>query len=288
MLERIVGDLYLVPGYPFIFIRGTGTLLLSDTHFGFEEAAARGLDYSLRGKSGYAGIFLPRIQFKRVVQMLGEVVPQLRPARIIVNGDLKHAFDRLLRQEKEEVEGFARKVRELGVEELVVIRGNHDNFVAGLLERLDVPMYTSIETSVDGLRTLITHGHAEADTSGYDLVIMGHEHPSARCFGSRSPALLVVPLRTGGELVVLPASGPYHPGTSASDSPADYLSPLLRKNAVLPNMKIYTWIPLEGPIAQAPISYEGPVTIREHEAFGRRTAIVVFDDFPTYRAVCVE
>jgi len=60
---------------------------MADLHLGFEEAAARGLEYSLRGRSGYSGIFLPRIQFRRIVDMLSRVLEHISVERVVVNGD---------------------------------------------------------------------------------------------------------------------------------------------------------------------------------------------------------
>ncbi|MGC9012181.1 MAG: metallophosphoesterase [Thermogladius sp.] len=238
-LYKLVDGLYIYPGLPFAYLSELDALVMSDLHLGFEEAAAKGLEYSLRGRSGYAGVFLPRIQFRRTVEMLARAFKIRRPGRVIINGDLKHAFDRLLRQEKEEVSRLIDFIREGGVDEVTVVRGNHDNFVKRVLEEKDVLIVDSIETS-SGF--LITHGHLDVDPSRYSHVVIGHEHPSIRCFGGKMPVFLRMPLTGGGELVVLPATGPYHPGTTFSLSREDYLSPLIRKYGVLEEASFVAWV----------------------------------------------
>jgi len=94
-----------VPGTPVLYISEFNAIVFSDLHLGFEEALARGLDYSSGGrKASYTlGMFVPRIQLKRAIEMLERVFSVVKPRIVVINGDLKHAFDRLLKQEREEV-----------------------------------------------------------------------------------------------------------------------------------------------------------------------------------------
>jgi len=242
-LYRLLDGLYVYPGLPFLYVEDLDALVLSDLHLGFEEAAARGLEYSLRGRSGYAGVFLPRIQLKRAVEMLGKAFKLHKPRRVIVNGDLKHAFDRLLKQEKEEVARLIDFIRSNDIYEITVVRGNHDNFLRRILDEYGVLLVTSIEVSRS--RLLITHGHLDVDPSSYDTVLIGHEHPSVRCFAGKTPAFLLIPLSTGGRLVIQPATGPYHPGTTFTLDKENYLSPLVKKYGVLEEASFVFWVESE-------------------------------------------
>ncbi|MCC6053165.1 MAG: metallophosphoesterase, partial [Desulfurococcaceae archaeon] len=85
-------DLNIVVSTPFIYIEESRTLVLSDLHLGFEEASSRGLSYSLRGSGGYMAVYLPRIQLRRTLSMLSSVLSELSVSRVVINGDLKHAF----------------------------------------------------------------------------------------------------------------------------------------------------------------------------------------------------
>jgi len=127
-------------------------------------------------------VFLPRIQLKRVIELLGGVLGKLVVKRVVVNGDLKHAFDRLLKQEREEVVRLVNYLREMGVDEVMVVRGNHDNFIKPVLRKLRVEFVNSLVTTSSGKRVLVTHGHEDVDYGEYDVVVIGHEHPSIRCF----------------------------------------------------------------------------------------------------------
>ncbi|WP_440059802.1 metallophosphoesterase [Thermogladius sp. 4427co] len=240
-LFRITEGVYVYPGLPFAYIKSIDALVMADLHLGFEEAAARGLEYSLRGRSGYAGVFLPRIQFRRTVEMLGKAFRIHKPSRVVINGDLKHAFDRLLKQERDETLQLIEFIRSNGVDDITLVRGNHDNFIKGVLERNDVLVVDSIELNKG--KILITHGHSDIDPTGYELVVIGHEHPSIRCFsGQKIPSFFLIPLKTGGKILVIPATGPYHPGTSFTLNPEDYLSPLIKNYGELDSTEFISWI----------------------------------------------
>lgn len=199
LVKGVDTGLYVVAGTPFLYIPQHKMLVMADLHLGFEEAASRGLTYSLRGSSSYAGVFLPRIQLRRAIEYLVKASSVLDIDRVVVNGDLKHAFDRLLRQERDEVVEFVTWLREKGIREVEVVRGNHDNYLKPVLRRLNVELVNSIEVTADSRRILIVHGHEDVDVAGRDIVVIGHEHPSLKCLGSyRFPVFMKIPLETGG------------------------------------------------------------------------------------------
>jgi hypothetical protein len=285
-LYRLLDGLYVYPGLPFLYVEDLDALVLSDLHLGFEEAAARGLEYSLRGRSGYAGVFLPRIQFKRAVEMLGKAFRLHKPRRVIVNGDLKHAFDRLLKQEKEEVARLIDFIRSNDIYEITVVRGNHDNFLRRILDEYGVLLVTSIEVSRS--RLLITHGHLDVDPSSYETVLIGHEHPSVRCFAGKTPAFLLIPLSTGGRLVVQPATGPYHPGTTFTLDKENYLSPLVKKYGVLEEASFVFWVESElgGKTPGAYTLGEEVIQIREFRMEGVVTSMIRIGNPLVLQALC--
>ncbi len=237
--------LYIVPGSPTLYIKENNTLIFADLHLGFEEAVARGLDYSSH-KTGYAvGMFIPKIQLKRILEILRRVFNNVRPKRIIINGDLKHAFDRLLRQERKEVRILLDFLLENDVDEIIVVRGNHDNYLPLVLKDYGIDLVKEYVLKIGGKNILFTHGHIDVDIDNYDCIVIGHEHPSLRCFGSyRFPVYLVMPYNKQKYIIVLPASGPYHPGTHVSLNRDDYLSPIVKKHGRLDLARIITWIDL--------------------------------------------
>lgn len=290
-------DLHIVVGAPFLYVKSSSTLIMSDLHLGFEEAASRGLFYSARKtKSSYAAIFLPKIQLKKALQLFDYAAENLEVKRVVVNGDLKHAFDRLLRQEREEVVEFVKHLKERGVSEVVVVRGNHDNFVKPLLRKLEVSFVSGFSTRAGDKQVLFIHGHEEVDFSEYDVVVIGHEHPSIRCFDVyRFPCLLKIPLVQGKVLVVMPATGPYHPGIVVTPNPADYLSPIIKKLDSLSDMSIITWIDLgevrtgstEYNIEIASASAAELVRLDKFTIGNREIATLEFKDFETASLICM-
>ncbi|MEM1638708.1 MAG: metallophosphoesterase [Desulfurococcaceae archaeon] len=291
-IMKNVNGLHLVVGSPFIYIENSSTLVMADLHFGFEEAASRGLVYSVRKTSGYYAIFVPRIQFRKTISYLERTLDKLRVKRVIINGDLKHAFDRLLRQEKDEVVGLIRFLRDNGVNDVIVIRGNHDNFIKPVLRKLDVEFANSISTIVDGKRILLTHGHEEVDILEHDLIIIGHEHPSLKCFDTyRFPCFMKIPMNDDKLIVVMPATGPYHPGVVVTPSPSDYLSPLLRKMKSLESTSIITWIDLgeasvQGANLLESMESSNYVNIERFIVSDREYGVVEFKNYMAVQLLC--
>jgi len=295
MLRQIIPhvSLYVVSGTPFIYIGDSKTLVLSDLHLGFEEAASRGLSYSLRGVSGYTAIFLPRIQLRKTLSMLSLVLEELDVSRVIINGDLKHAFDRLLRQEREEITDLVKFLRSSGVEDIIVVRGNHDNFIKPVLRKLDVEFVGGFSTVTSNKRVLFIHGHENFSLDEYDIVVIGHEHPALKCFETyKFPCFLKIPLRENRYLVVMPATGPYHPGITVTPNPEDYLSPLIKRANNLYSMSIITWIDLGEASTSGITHFESQgftdlVRIDWFKAKDREFAVVEFKNYEVAHALCM-
>ncbi len=56
------------------------TLVICDTHIGFEEALNK------------QGILVPRLQFNEIIKRLEKIVNKKKINKIIINGDVKHEF----------------------------------------------------------------------------------------------------------------------------------------------------------------------------------------------------
>ncbi|NPA84929.1 MAG: metallophosphoesterase [Crenarchaeota archaeon] len=186
--------------------------VVADLHLGFEE------------EMGRKGVFLPPAQLKRALSVLGSVSKVAR--KLVVAGDLKHQFGRLGRAERRDVEEFLTAVEAKGME-LVLVRGNHDNFVRKIVEDRGFDVVEVLDLD-GGIRVI--HGHKEAELG--EVTLMGHEHPSIAVRDpvgavAKFPCFLRVPAG-GRELVVLPAVGLYQSGTNVTPSGEAYLSPILR------------------------------------------------------------
>ncbi len=284
-------EIYVIPGTPFLYFSKTKTLVMADLHLGFEEAAARGLEYSLRGKSGYAGIFLPRIQFRKIIEMLDRVLEYVNVERVVVNGDLKHAFDRLLRQERIEVRTLIKHLKEKGISEFLLVRGNHDNFVRNIVRDEGGSLANALSIPENNIQVFITHGHEYYPTEEYNIVVIGHEHPSLKCFGGRRfPVFQKIPLSKDKWLTVMPAAGPYHPGTQVSASPDEYLSPYVKRAGLLHKSKILLWIEMEEGeeiVEHVSSVLESPLLRIDRLFFGgKEYALIEFADLETASILC--
>ncbi|MBM4241191.1 MAG: metallophosphoesterase, partial [Euryarchaeota archaeon] len=90
-------------------------LIISDLHLGYEEAL------------NAEGIMVPKFQYEKIIARLEDIFSATDPDTIIINGDLKHQFGRIGRQEWKEAISFIDFLRE-HVEKIILIKGNHDNF----------------------------------------------------------------------------------------------------------------------------------------------------------------
>jgi len=216
-------DLRLLGRSPALVHELSSSLVISDVHLGYEDSMAS------------QGVYLPRLQLRRAKLIIDEA-SKLGLRRIVVNGDLKHVFEKLTKGEKVEIAEFVRYAISKGFKDIVLVRGNHDTFVSQILRDFGVEV---VEDYLDlGNGVLLTHGHkvVEGIRSGA-TVIIGHEHPSLEINMAgakvKLQVLLRAPLKSGGELVVLPAVSLYQTGTSVTPSPDTYLSPITKELAVL-------------------------------------------------------
>ncbi len=136
-------------------------LVVADLHLGVEAALES------------QGLSVPRVQTRKVLAYMEETIKRIRPATIVVAGDLKHNFDRNLTQEWQEVSKFIDQIA--GFAKLETIKGNHDNFLNLILREHGAPPIRR-EMILGGFQ--IVHGHLPVDRKG--LTIMGHIHPSLR------------------------------------------------------------------------------------------------------------
>jgi len=74
-----------------LFIREQKTLVISDLHIGYEEELNK------------KGFLVPRMHFKDTIERLDKIIQKTQPETIIINGDLKHEFGRISRQEWNDV-----------------------------------------------------------------------------------------------------------------------------------------------------------------------------------------
>ncbi|MDP3699084.1 MAG: metallophosphoesterase [Nanoarchaeota archaeon] len=185
-------------------------LIINDLHLGYEEALHR------------KGVLVPRFQLEQIIGKMKIIFQKVKPAKIIINGDLKHEFGKVLRQEWKEVLEFLDFL--LGnVTEVIIIKGNHDPIIQPIADKkgiMVVPEYKIGES-------LIVHGDELVETKAKRIVI-GHEHPAITIReGSKWEKYKCFLKGTwqGKELIAVPSFNPLLEGTDVLKE--QLLSPFL-------------------------------------------------------------
>src|SRR3989344_8917534 len=103
-------------------------LVMSDFHIGYEEALNK------------QGIFVPRFQFKEIMQRLEGIFSRLKGRKIesiVILGDLKHEFGTISDQEWRHtlqlLDYFSAKAKET-----ILIKGNHDTILGPIASKRNV------------------------------------------------------------------------------------------------------------------------------------------------------
>jgi len=143
-----------------LWLKKQNILIINDLHIGYEEVLQR------------KGILVPKFQLKEIITKLEHILEKTKPETVIINGDLKHEFGTVLKQEWKEVLQFLDVVLQK-CKTVIIIKGNHDPIIAPIAEKRRVAVVT--EYSVDD--TLIVHGDELMETKATRIII-GHEHPA--------------------------------------------------------------------------------------------------------------
>jgi DNA ligase-associated metallophosphoesterase len=175
----------------------TRTLFVADVHIG-KPAAFRAW-----------GAPVPEEVTRRDLARLASLVSELRPARLVVLGDLLHAAAGMT---EETTAGLKAWRAEIGDVEVVLVRGNHDRKVApGWGAELGVRELEPGEW-LEGVRLL----HDPADFDGCGPALAGHLHPGVAlrpATGGKGAGLRAACFWASGGgdklLLVLPAFGTF-------------------------------------------------------------------------------
>ncbi len=213
---RVVAEL------PVIYLPDINYIVLADTHLGFEEEMAG------------SGVFVPRFQLRKLMDILETVFSEISPKGVIIAGDFKHQFSGLGRVERREL-SIALSYLNSKVDEVVVVRGNHDNYLPLLRRKHEFELTEEVRVG----RYLIVHGHKELPEVtnkdvGWSILVFAHEHPSITLRDTlgvvgKFPCFLTGKLPNGREFITLPAVGAYQTGSKVTLDPSTYLSPILKK-----------------------------------------------------------
>jgi putative SbcD/Mre11-related phosphoesterase len=145
------------------------TLVIADLHLGYEQSL------------NMDGIMVPKFQYQKILERILEILDKTNAKQAVINGDLKHEFGRITRQEWKESLNFIQFLKE-NFGDVVLLKGNHDNYTKFIAQKTDLEVYESYALE----EFIIMHG----DKIPQDLmdkkeptIIIGHEHP---CIGIRN------------------------------------------------------------------------------------------------------
>ena len=200
------------------------TLVISDLHLGYEE------------QLNAQGILIPRTQFKETKHLLEKILEKVKPETIVINGDLKHEFGVISRQEWHETLAIFDFLSS-HCKKVILVKGNHDTILEPLANKrkLDVVNFYSLGD------IFITHGHkipVDEKFKKGKLVIIGNEHPAISLregVKSEIYKCFLVGKWRGKKLVVLPSFLPIIEGTDIRRE--QVLSPFLKQS--LKNFEIF-------------------------------------------------
>lgn len=198
----------------FIFINNSiyfpkeKVLIISDLHLGYE------------GELLKKGVLVPLTQKKEIIKNLKNILNKVNPKKIIINGDLKHEFGSINKQEWRDV---IEVLDLLNSFEIVIIKGNHDKIIEPIIRKKNVEVVDLYKFS----DTLIIHGD-KIIKSDCKNIIIGHEHPAIVLSDKTKKEKYKCFLKgkfNEKELVVLPSFNPLIEGTNVLEQ--DLLSPYL-------------------------------------------------------------
>ena len=214
MDEICIDDITLTK-YFMLYIEEYELAVMADFHLGYEDVMAQN------------GLFLPRIQRNYIMKMLENIYDKYSPKKFLIDGDLKHEFSRNMPQEWNEIEEVIDYISDRC--ELLVVRGNHDNFLKSILIRRGIELKEEYRIG----KFLFIHGHKDYEIQG--TTVIGHEHPSITLRDEIGSYIKLPCFLYSNELIVLPAVSIYASGTDITKN--EFISPILKRYRK--NMKIF-------------------------------------------------
>lgn len=200
-----------------LFIESEKTLILSDLHIGQDEA--------MNAK----GLLMPRFQYNDLFEETQKLIKETKPKKVILNGDVKHEFSGILREEWLRIQEYITFLKKKC--EVVIVKGNHDSILKPLTDKLEVELKDYERVG----NTFICHGDRLFDNKDFDecdTIIIGHEHPAVTL--TRGPRKEKYKCFLKGEyernktLIIMPAMNSLSEGTDVLVEKA--LSPFLNPN----------------------------------------------------------
>ncbi|MGV8162371.1 MAG: metallophosphoesterase [Candidatus Nanoarchaeia archaeon] len=147
-----------------LFFEKERTLILGDLHIGEEAAMKRD------------GVLIPRFQQKDLIDKTKKILSETKPDLIILNGDVKHEFGGISKEEWKQVLDYLDILQKSS--KVVIIKGNHDKIIGPIANKKGIPV---LEHYLVNQSTYVCHGDIIHTNDAYKqakIIIIGHEHPA--------------------------------------------------------------------------------------------------------------
>jgi putative SbcD/Mre11-related phosphoesterase len=114
---------------------------------------------------------VPRMGIKKILEHFDRILSSVKVEVVVINGDVKHEFGEISRQEWRATLKLLDYFIERGIE-VVLVKGNHDKILGPIAEKRDIETVDSY--LIGNVRVL--HGHEEGEFDE-KLFVIGHDHP---------------------------------------------------------------------------------------------------------------
>lgn len=201
---------------PTLWIKEDKVLVISDLHIGYEE--------HLQEK----GVLVPRDQLEEIKDILKEVLDKVTPKLIVINGDLKHEFGKISKQEWSDTFELLDFLRDES--EVILIKGNHDTILEPIAKKKKIEIKNYYCTG----KICVLHGHnkiSNEELGNSEVLVIGHDHPAISLkegIKKETYKCFLVGKYKGKKLVVMPSIFPLIEGADIKRE--KLMSPYLPKN----------------------------------------------------------
>ena len=156
-------DIELLDGIPVAYIKSIDALVIADMHLGYEGVMAK-----------TTGAAIPKMNLKYIKDTISSALKKHNAKQLIIDGDIKNEFSKVDEEEFNELYDFINFAKDSKLS-LVLIKGNHDNFVDKYKEPFKLTIYKQ-EAKIGDY--LFFHGEELPKMiEKTKMLIMGHEHP---------------------------------------------------------------------------------------------------------------
>jgi putative SbcD/Mre11-related phosphoesterase len=153
-----------LPPHPAALLRAqrTRTIVIADLHIGWEMALSQ------------RGIHVPT-QTPKLLQKLTNLISTYKPEKLLILGDVKHTVSTAEIGEWRDIPDFFGDLKKQ-VQEICIIRGNHDGNLEPLLPE-SVELLPATGVTVSGVGFFHGHRWPSPTLLNCRTLIMGHVHP---------------------------------------------------------------------------------------------------------------